>query len=210
MIKRIALAFILAAIISAPAEARKRGHKKIHTANYSETTNSWAFDKHAAIHPSYAPVYREHYRQRVNPVPVHKTRVVNKRYKLKEWVKQPSTETAQWGSSSGLVATARAYMGTNPTGWSRVWCGRFMAMIAPEAARRVSNPNMARSWAGLPRVAGCQVGAIAVLARGRRGGHVGVVSDCTERGPRIVSGNHNRRVGEAVYPAGRVLAYVSG
>lgn len=111
-------------------------------------------------------------------------------------------------AASGLVERARAYMGTNPTGWSRVWCGRFMAMVAPSAAARISNPNWARAWAELPRAAP-RVGAIAVLSRGRRGGHVGVISGFDERGnPIIISGNHNRRVGEAVYPKGRVIAYV--
>lgn len=120
---------------------------------------------------------------------------------------RPSSESHF--ESYGLVERARAYLGGNPTGWRRVWCGRFMAMIAPDAAAKIRNPNMARDWAGLPHVQG-RVGAIAVLSRGRKGGHVGVVSGFDERGnPRIVSGNHGRRVGEAVYPAGRVLAYVS-
>ena len=109
-----------------------------------------------------------------------------------------------------LVSKARHYMGSNPTGWRSLWCARFMAMIAPEAAAKVRNPNMARDWASLPRVSP-QIGAIAVLARGKRGGHIGVVSGFDAGGnPIIVSGNHNRRVGEAVYSANRVLAYVSG
>lgn len=120
----------------------------------------------------------------------------------------PHPPVQQWGASD-LVARARAYMGTNPTGWGSLWCGRFMAMIAPEAAKRVRNPNMARDWAALPnRSRQCAVGRIAVLSRGK-GGHVGVVSDCTPRGPKIVSGNHNRKVGEAVYPRHRVLVYVA-
>lgn len=111
--------------------------------------------------------------------------------------------------SYDLVERARAYMGGNPTGQARLWCGRFMAMIAPDAAARIRNPNMARDWAALPHVQ-ARVGAIAVLSRGRRGGHVGVVSGFDAHGnPRIVSGNHGHRVGEGVYPAGRVLAYVS-
>lgn len=113
-------------------------------------------------------------------------------------------------SASALVERARRYMGGNPTGWRHVWCGRFMAMIAPEAAARIRNPNMARDWVGAGRASNsCQVGTVAVLSRGRRGGHVGVVSACTAYGPQIVSGNHGHRVGEGVYPAGRVLAYVT-
>jgi uncharacterized protein (TIGR02594 family) len=116
------------------------------------------------------------------------------------------TESGTYGGSD-LVTRARQYMGTNPTGWARVWCGRFMAMIAPDAAARIGNPNLALNWAKLPRT-GLQVGAIAVLSR-NGGGHVGVVSGVDANGnPIIISGNHNRRVAEAVYPRSRVYAYV--
>ena len=54
------------------------------------------------------------------------------------------------------------------------------------------------------RVDGPQVGAIAVMH-----GHVGVVSGVDANGnPIIVSGNHNHTVAEAVYPRGRISAYV--
>jgi uncharacterized protein (TIGR02594 family) len=135
----------------------------------------------------------------------------NSGVKGKRRTREPMTgrEVVRHEGGFDLIARARAYIGTNPTGWSRVWCGRFMAMIAPEAARRIHNPNFARDWARLPHVSP-HVGAIAVLARGRRGGHVGVVTGFDDRGnPRIVSGNHNRRVGEGIYPRSRVIAYVS-
>ena len=58
------------------------------------------------------------------------------------------------------------------------------------------------------RVAGPQVGAIAVMGR-RGGGHVGVVSGIDANGnPIIVSGNHNHTVAESVYPRSRIAAYV--
>lgn len=108
-----------------------------------------------------------------------------------------------------LVARARAYMGTNPTGWSRLWCGKFMEMIAPSAAARISNPALARNWiAAGPRVP-CSTGTVAVLGRGRRGGHVGVVSGVDANGNlMIVSGNHNRTVGEGLYSRSRVIGCV--
>lgn len=113
-------------------------------------------------------------------------------------------------AAGSLVEKAKAYIGTNPTGWGSLWCGRFMGMIAPAAAERVSNPNMARAYLELPATTP-QVGAIAVLSRGRKGGHVGVVSGFDDEGnPIIISGNHGRRVGEGVYPKSRVIAYVSG
>jgi uncharacterized protein (TIGR02594 family) len=111
---------------------------------------------------------------------------------------------------SGVVAEARRYVGTNPTGRSKLWCGHFMNMVLARSGRAVSNSNMARSFASYgQRVSGPQVGAIAVMSRGRRGGHVGVVSGIDANGnPIIISGNHKGRVAETVYPRGRIYAYV--
>jgi uncharacterized protein (TIGR02594 family) len=108
-----------------------------------------------------------------------------------------------------LISRARSYLGTNPTGWRHVWCARFMAMIAPGKAAHLRNPNSARAWVHAGRrLRSCRVGAIAVMARGPRGGHVGVVTSCGPRGPTVVSGNHGHRVGEGRYSERRVLAYV--
>jgi uncharacterized protein (TIGR02594 family) len=119
--------------------------------------------------------------------------------------------TAAIGNS--LVAQARAYLGTNPTGWRSLWCGRFMAMVAPAAAAKVKNPNYAKDWLQLPRTSG-RVGDIAVMGR-RGGGHVGVVSGFDAKGnPIIVSGNAGRRKGgsrtvhEGTYSRHRILAFV--
>jgi uncharacterized protein (TIGR02594 family) len=70
--------------------------------------------------------------------------------------------------------------------------------------------NLARGYASYGiRVSGPQVGALAVMSRGRGGGHVGVVSGIDESGNVIVvSGNHNNTVAEAAYPRSRILAYV--
>lgn len=109
---------------------------------------------------------------------------------------------------SSLVAEARKYLGTNPTGRRSLWCGAFMDMVL----RRTGHPgggNLAKAYASYGRrVSGPQVGAIAVMGR-RGGGHVGVVSGVDPNGnPIIVSGNHNRTVAESVYPASRIQAYV--
>lgn len=107
-----------------------------------------------------------------------------------------------------LLTKAQAYKGTNPTGWRHSWCAKFIAMLAPDLAKKIDNPNWARDWAVLPK-AKPKPGVIVVLSRGR-GGHIGVLSGFDQRGnPRVVSGNHNRRVAESVYPKRRVLAYVS-
>jgi len=115
-----------------------------------------------------------------------------------------------FGGGSSLVAEARRFIGGNPTGRARLWCARFMNMVLQKTGHRGTGSDMARSFASYGhRVSGPQVGAIAVMSRGRRGGHVGVVSGVDAEGnPIIVSGNHGRKVAEAVYPRGRVYAYV--
>jgi uncharacterized protein (TIGR02594 family) len=111
---------------------------------------------------------------------------------------------------SDVVAEARRYIGGNPTGRSSLWCARFMNMVLQRSGHRGTGSDMARSFASYgQRVSGPQVGAIAVMSRGRRGGHVGVVSGVDPNGnPIIISGNHGRRVAEATYSRGRVYAYV--
>lgn len=121
---------------------------------------------------------------------------------------KPEKKPEVASADTSLVAKARSYIGTNPTGRQSLWCAAFMALIAPRAARRVKNPNWARDWAALPHVP-AQVGAIVVLTRGKGGGHVGVVSGFKGENPIVISGNHNRVVGEGVYPKSRVIAYVA-
>jgi uncharacterized protein (TIGR02594 family) len=125
----------------------------------------------------------------------------------------PQSSTPSHGGGyggTGLVAEARRYIGGNPTGRSRLWCARFMNMVLERSGLRGSGSDMARSFASYgQRISGPQVGAIAVMSRGKRGGHVGVVSGIDSSGnPIVVSGNHGRRVAESVYPRGRVYAYV--
>jgi uncharacterized protein (TIGR02594 family) len=106
------------------------------------------------------------------------------------------------------VAEARRHIGGNPTGRSSLWCGAFMDMVLRNAGHR-GGGNLARGYVNYGRrVSGPVVGAIAVMAR-RGGGHVGVVSGVDSSGnPIIISGNHNRKVAESVYPRSRIIAYV--
>jgi uncharacterized protein (TIGR02594 family) len=109
-----------------------------------------------------------------------------------------------------LVSEARRHLGGNPTGRGSLWCGHFMNLVLERSGHRPSGSNTARSFASYgTRISGPQVGAIAVMSRGKRGGHVGIVSGIDPNGnPIIISGNHNRRVAETVYPRGRIYAYV--
>lgn len=112
--------------------------------------------------------------------------------------------------SSGLADQARRYLGSNPTGRGSLWCARFLNMVLERSGRQGTGSDMASSFASYGRrVSGPQVGAIAVMSRGKRGGHVGVVSGIDEAGnPIVISGNHGGRVAEATYPRGRIYAYV--
>lgn len=116
-----------------------------------------------------------------------------------------------WGGGS-LVSEARRHIGQGAAalGLRRsLWCGAFMDMILRNTGHK-GGSNLARDYANYgTRVSGPQVGAIAVMSRGRRGGHVGVVSGIDASGnPIIISGNHGHRVAEATYSRGRIYAYV--
>lgn len=123
-------------------------------------------------------------------------------------------------SSSEVVNEAKRWIGTNPTGWDRVWCARFMNFVLKRTGHAETGSDAASSFASYgQRVWGPQVGAIAVMKRGKNGGHVGVISGFDSNGnPIVISGNHNRCsgntrgngrcVGVAVYPRDRIYAYV--
>ncbi len=121
----------------------------------------------------------------------------------------PATNAMAFGGG-GLVAQARAYLGSNPTGRASLWCARFLNMVLERNGRGGTGSDMARSFASFgTRVSGPQVGAIAVMSRGQRGGHVGIVSGIDEAGnPIIISGNYGGKVAETTFPRGRIYAYV--
>lgn len=120
-----------------------------------------------------------------------------------------SAETSA-SCGSDVVTEARRWIGTNPTDRSSLWCARFMNFVLERTGHRGTGSDAARSFASYGhRVPGPQVGAIAVLTRGPNGGHVGVVAGIDPSGnPILISGNHNKRVAQAVYPRGRIIAYV--
>lgn len=117
---------------------------------------------------------------------------------------------AMSGGGSGLVSEARRYLGGNPTGRGSLWCARFMNMVLEQTGHRGTGSDMANSFAHYgTRVSGPQVGAIAVMSRGRRGGHVGIITGIDAQGnPIMISGNSGNRVREAPVSRGRIYAYV--
>ena len=123
--------------------------------------------------------------------------------------RQRYTPVAFGGGS--IVDVARSQIGNGAIyGRSNLWCARFMNYVLERSGFRGTGSDMARSFASYGQRVSCpQVGAIAVMSRGRRGGHVGVVSGIDAHGnPIIISGNHGRRVAEAAYHRGRIYAYV--
>lgn len=94
---------------------------------------------------------------------------------------------------------------SRPAGCPRMWCGCWLSL--DQYGRNIRRLWLARNWKyeGRPAERGC-IGCIAVLSRGKRGGHVGRVLGWVGSDPIIISGNHNRRVGTAVYPVRRLIA----
>ena len=122
----------------------------------------------------------------------------------------PGVATAASFSSSNVVSEARKYIGGNPTGRGSLWCARFANMVLQHSGYRGTGSDMASSFAKYgQRVSGPQVGAIAVMSRGRRGGHVGIITGVDASGnPIMISGNNGNRVREAPVSRGRIYAYV--
>jgi uncharacterized protein (TIGR02594 family) len=118
--------------------------------------------------------------------------------------------TSSQGFGSNVVAEARRYLGGNPTGRGSLWCARFMNMVLQHTGYRGTGSDMASSFAQYgQRVSGPQVGAIAVMTRGRSGGHVGIITGIDAAGnPIMISGNNGNRVREAPVSRGRIYAYV--
>lgn len=121
-----------------------------------------------------------------------------------------ATSSGGFGGGSGLVSEARRYLGGNPTGRGRLWCARFMNMVLQHTGHQGTGSDMASSFARYgTRISGPQVGAIAVMSRGRRGGHVGIITGIDAQGnPIMISGNNGNRVREAPVSRGRIYAYV--
>lgn len=140
-----------------------------------------------------------------------------KRHKAKHYKKAAYSQTVDQSDNDGRYFNSNysnqsfstgSYGGSRPSGCPSAWCGCWLSLqIYGENRRELW---AARAWLGEGSAAspGC-VGCVAVLTRGRSKskGHVGIVTGYNGRNPIIKSGNHNRTVGVAEYPAGRVLGY---
>jgi uncharacterized protein (TIGR02594 family) len=219
---KLPLAFAVPVLVSVatvlqssnPAEARPRHHSS--QARTHILTPPPSFDTPRVAAPadtvSAGPVYS---RRTVRSTRSHRGLV---RYATNEVqagaVISDAAKPSPIGSFTGLggsdlITEARRYLGGNPTGKASLWCGNFMNLVLQRTGHKASNSTLARSFASYGRrVSGPQVGAIAVMSR-KGGGHVGIVTGVDANGKiMVISGNHNRRVAEAPYPASRIFAYV--
>jgi hypothetical protein len=100
-------------------------------------------------------------------------------------------------------------VGTNPTGWKRLWCAKSVNLWLAQSGKKGCGGNTAVSCLSAGRkLSGPQVGAIAVMKH-----HVGIVKEVHGGHVTLVSGNNagrsgNRKVGISKYARGRVMAYV--
>lgn len=197
LIASATLVAITAMSLATSADARPRHAKQRHQAVQAATPK---------VDDRYALVLKESGKT----APQRAVSRTTSRKPARKAARRAASSAAFAFGSSALVANARAYIGTNPTGRSNLWCARFLNMVLERSGRKGTGSDMASSFASYGRrISGPRVGAIAVMSRGKRGGHVGIVSGIDESGnPIIISGNHNDTVAEATYPRGRVYAYV--
>ena len=117
---------------------------------------------------------------------------------------KPTPESPAFSFAGSLVSRMERDLGTNPTGWARVWCGQYLGMVAK--ALGMNPPQgfpLAKAWARFGVPASPAPGVVAVMHH-----HVGVVRRVLDNGRvEIISGNHNRKVGIGVYATSRVIAW---
>jgi hypothetical protein len=101
-------------------------------------------------------------------VPAQETRRHHRRLSAHEAAQSHSNSADAGFTGNALVEEARRYIGTNPTGRGSLWCGAFMDMVLKHTGHS-GGGNIAWGYSHYgTRVAGPQVGAIAVMH-----GHVG-------------------------------------
>lgn len=111
-----------------------------------------------------------------------------------------------FGSPMYPPETARSFLAKGGDSKPRAWCGWWMRHYLG-----VKNPagNLARWWAGYgAKASGPAVGTIVVWARGRRSGHVGIITGQAGNGQWVVkSGNDGNAVRERVRSVSGAIAF---
>jgi uncharacterized protein (TIGR02594 family) len=203
----VALALFFAAIAAVSSPASARPHHR-HSA-----------ERHAGVHHTRHHHYRQHARSsrfERSAAQLQARGLMNTQASYDPnagaggMANSGMVASSGFGGGSGLVSEARRYLGGNPTGRGSLWCARFMNMVLEKTGHQGTGSDMANSFARYgTRVSGPQVGAIAVMSRGGRGGHVGIITGIDAQGnPIMISGNNGNRVREAPISRGRIYAYV--
>lgn len=197
----VALAIVFAAVAAFVSPASARPHHR-HSA-----------ERHAYVHHARHHDYRHHASSSSFERSAEQLRAsefANTQASYDPEANAGAGMSGGFGGGSGLVSEARRYLGGNPTGRGSLWCARFMNMVLQKTGHQGTGSDMASSFAHYgTRVSGPQVGAIAVMSRGRRGGHVGIITGIDAQGnPIMISGNNGNRVREAPISRGRIYAYV--
>ena len=210
--------FTLAVVSAAPASARPRHSHHAHSAHAGDHARHYAHRhyRHAArlsrAERKAAQRQSEDVAEANTPF-TSRTRIVSHADVVPNTggvTFEKSFSTASSFGSSTLVMEARRYLGGNPTDRRSLWCARFMNMVLQHTGHSGTGSDMAASFAKYgQRISGPQVGAIAVMTRGRGGGHVGIITGVDKSGnPIMISGNNGNRVREAPVSRGRIYAYV--
>jgi uncharacterized protein (TIGR02594 family) len=211
----LALCSVSIAVVASPASARP--HHGRHARGYQAGHHARHYTKHYGHHRHRHMARASRWERGVAQIQARGFADTNATF-----IDQNSTLTPPGGvmasssfnassfSSSSVVAEARKYLGGNPTGRGSLWCARFMNMVLQHTGHRGTGSDMANSFASYgERITGPQVGAIAVMSRGRGGGHVGIITGIDASGnPIMISGNNGNRVKEAPISRGRIYAYV--
>lgn len=112
----------------------------------------------------------------------------------------------EFGAPMYPPETARSFLAKGGDSKPRAWCGWWMRHYLG-----VKNPagNLARWWAGYgAKASGPAVGTIVVWARGRRSGHVGIITGQAGNGQWVVkSGNDGNAVRERVRSVSGAIAF---
>lgn len=142
------------------------------------------------------------------------SKTVRHRKVAKRTVRTKRTARARTVRASGhrLVRISARYKGRNPTGRRYLWCMDFVNLTLRKAGKRTTRSRWARSALRIGRRTHAKPGAIGVMPRGRRGGHVGIV--VAVRGSRVLLRGGNqcgrrgaRRVCDRWYSKRRFIGF---
>jgi uncharacterized protein (TIGR02594 family) len=115
-------------------------------------------------------------------------------------------------SGRDVVALAERYIGTNPTTMRRLWCANFVGLMEKKVGRAGTGSNMARSYDQYgKKISRGEVrrGDIAVMSRGKRGGHVGYFVEWAPNGKAVIISGNSRggKVSKGQYALSRIYSW---